>query len=271
MLAETNQAVLNDSSIIQESNRNPNVYAYINKGGKLYTPGGSLISRYIRRETFVERLEGRAYDEMEVRSKKAATLVWVSPAEFGVYEVSKIIVTEVIEQYGYSVLLNRAMVLDGVDSKKALQIAQELAKGAVNNPKLRTVGDVRANLIVLNPRQRHWLNVLEELAPDPQWQMIRSGQDMELEEQALADARLVYESKARGEENGPTLNNYRGEYSLSCDSAVSPFEAVWGSSEGSEGCKKIACRKCSWVAKEDEVRRIQARLLTSCPNCGWSP
>lgn len=271
-LLTATQPILEDASVIQESNRRPNVYAYINRNGKVYTPEGALVSKDIRRLTHIERLEAEAFDELEKRSRNTATLVWVSPVQFGVYEVSKIIITEVREYEDYNILLNRAIVLDGVDSKKALKIAQELVKGAINNPRLRTVDDVRANLIVLNPRQKHWLNVLEEMAPDPQWEMIRSGQDIELEEEALANARLVYESKARGEEGGPKIKDYRGDYALSCpEGSRSAFEAVWGTSGGSEGCKKIACRKCPWVASEGEVKKIQAGLLRNCPGCGWKP
>lgn len=271
-LFNATQQVLEDASIIQESNRYPNVYAYINKNGRLYTPEGKLINREIRRNTYVEKLEGKAYDELEKRSKQAATLVWISPAQFEVYEVSKVIVTQVMEYADYSILLNRAVVLDKVNSDQALKLAQELAKGAINNPRLRTVDDVRANMIVLNPRQKYWLDTLEELAPDPQWEMIRSGVDIELEEQALADARLVYESRERREGNGPTINDYRGDNSLSCpEGTKSAFEAMWGSSGGQEGCNRIACRRCSWVAKESDVKKIQAGILRNCPDCGWSP
>lgn len=271
-LLTATQSVLEDASVIQESNRNPNVYAYINKNGKVYTPEGALISKDIKRDTYVRKLEAQAYDELERKSQKAATLVWVSPAQFGVYEVSKIIITEVVEQGDYSVLLNRAVVLDKVNSEKALKIAQLLVKGSTNNPKLRTVDDVRENIITLNPRQKYWLDVLEELAPDPQWEMIRSGQDIELEEQALANARLVHESKVKEEENGPRIDDYRGGNSLSCpEGSKSAFEAFWGTSNGSEGCNRIKCGRCSWVANEGEVKKIQAGSLKSCPDCGWKP
>ena len=58
------QAISEGATKIQESNRRPNVYAYINKNGQLYTPEGGLISRDIRRKTHVEKLEGHAYDDL---------------------------------------------------------------------------------------------------------------------------------------------------------------------------------------------------------------
>lgn len=36
-------------------------------------------------------------------------------------------------------------------------------------------------------------------------------------------------------------------------------------------CYRIACKKCAWVASEEEVLQIQQRILTCCPVCGWKP
>ncbi|HSW96656.1 MAG TPA: hypothetical protein VLF89_02405 [Candidatus Saccharimonadales bacterium] len=36
-------------------------------------------------------------------------------------------------------------------------------------------------------------------------------------------------------------------------------------------CYRIACRKCEWIASEEEVVLIQKETLTSCPLCGWKP
>jgi hypothetical protein len=36
-------------------------------------------------------------------------------------------------------------------------------------------------------------------------------------------------------------------------------------------CYRIACRRCSWIASEEDVLQIQQGLLISCPVCGWKP
>lgn len=36
-------------------------------------------------------------------------------------------------------------------------------------------------------------------------------------------------------------------------------------------CYRIACKKCDWVASDEEVEKIQKGLLTVCPICGWKP
>ncbi len=36
-------------------------------------------------------------------------------------------------------------------------------------------------------------------------------------------------------------------------------------------CYRIACRKCEWVANEEEVFQIQQEILICCPVCGWKP
>lgn len=36
-------------------------------------------------------------------------------------------------------------------------------------------------------------------------------------------------------------------------------------------CYQIRCRQCGWIADDEATARIQARELTACPICGWSP
>jgi len=36
-------------------------------------------------------------------------------------------------------------------------------------------------------------------------------------------------------------------------------------------CYQIKCKKCDWVASDEEVEEIQKRILTKCPKCGWKP
>ena len=38
-----------------------------------------------------------------------------------------------------------------------------------------------------------------------------------------------------------------------------------------ETCYRIACRKCTWVATQEEVAAIQKGAMTACPLCGWKP
>jgi DNA-directed RNA polymerase subunit RPC12/RpoP len=36
-------------------------------------------------------------------------------------------------------------------------------------------------------------------------------------------------------------------------------------------CFKIICRRCGWIASEEEVAEIQNGEIIACPECGWKP
>ncbi len=36
-------------------------------------------------------------------------------------------------------------------------------------------------------------------------------------------------------------------------------------------CYQIKCRKCGWIATDEDVLKIQRREMTACPDCGWVP
>lgn len=36
-------------------------------------------------------------------------------------------------------------------------------------------------------------------------------------------------------------------------------------------CFRIACKKCDWVATDEEVELVQKEILKECPKCGWKP
>lgn len=36
-------------------------------------------------------------------------------------------------------------------------------------------------------------------------------------------------------------------------------------------CYRIACKRCGWVASDEEALLIQNGEITECPRCGWSP
>ena len=38
-----------------------------------------------------------------------------------------------------------------------------------------------------------------------------------------------------------------------------------------ETCFKIICRRCGWVATDEDVLDIQCGKLTACPKCKWKP
>ncbi len=258
------EPVLNNASRIQETNRKPDVYCFIGRSGRIYTPDGSLVRNSIRQNTDTDILELTAFDQMAVEaSGEEKNILWISPPKIGVYPVTKIIITRVLNQGDYNLLVNKAVLLD-IDSAQTLKMSQELSKGALNAPRLNSLDDVRSNPIILSPRQKHWLTLLEQLSPDPQWEMIRTGQDLELQKEAIAKAKSVYEGETRVEE-------HIGERSESCPTSGGAFETFSGGSRSKEDCSKIACRKCPWVASESDVKRIQAGVLKCCPDCGWRP
>ncbi len=43
------------------------------------------------------------------------------------------------------------------------------------------------------------------------------------------------------------------------------------SQENCDVCFKIKCRGCGWEPTEEEVAKIQAGELRTCPLCGWQP
>lgn len=36
-------------------------------------------------------------------------------------------------------------------------------------------------------------------------------------------------------------------------------------------CYRIRCRKCEWIASDEEARLIMREIMTKCPVCSWSP
>lgn len=41
--------------------------------------------------------------------------------------------------------------------------------------------------------------------------------------------------------------------------------------ETCEACFQIRCKKCQWIATDQDVFAIQQGQMSACPVCGWKP
>lgn len=192
------QVVEELASYSLETKGTPDFYYFTaDEEGDLFHPQAQTkVRNFIRRDSWVGELEGRAFDALSkwFRQNDTGVIAWVSPPNPGVYPISKIIVSEIERVADQKRLSNRAILFD-FDQPRCLKLAQDLAAFSKNHPLFQHPDQVRSTPLILNTQGRSWIYILQELIVDPiLWQGIRSGQDRVAKGEALRQARSVYQS-----------------------------------------------------------------------------
>lgn len=184
------------ASLSQETRRIPDPYSYsITTSGELFSPiGQCLVKDTIDDKTSpLGQLEYQAVfaTEQWAASNKEGVSVWISPPKEGVYPTTKIIVQEIEYEEGEKKIFNRAIVLDFNDSQ-CMRFAWNLTSFSCNKPIFRSLDEIRAIPLVLDTKNKNWVDILEKLIVAPEvWTMIRNGEDKQYKKEALRQAAVV--------------------------------------------------------------------------------
>lgn len=122
------QLVENLASESHETNRLPDPYIYVERGGKLLTPEGSFVEESVEKTTYLGKIEFSALEKIQkwASENNEGASVWFSPPFPGKYPVSKFIISEISSKTDTKVLFNRAVVFD-VDANSLLDLANSLS------------------------------------------------------------------------------------------------------------------------------------------------
>ncbi|MBI2196147.1 hypothetical protein HYU45_00900 [Candidatus Daviesbacteria bacterium] len=178
-----------------ETNRIPDPYHYTIADSELFSPTAHCRIRDTveDRTSHLGQLEYQAVvatEQWAARSDKGIS-VWVSPPSPGVYPVTKIIVSEIEYANGVKRLFNRAILFDFSD-RECMVLAWNLTSFTKNKPIFTDLDQVRATPLVLDTKDRSWIEILERLIYDPKlWEGIRQGEDKVAKKKALEQARTI--------------------------------------------------------------------------------
>lgn len=276
------QVVEELASYSLETQRIPDPYYFlVNANGELMSPTAECRVRDVVQRTHpVGELEYQALTAIEqwTKSNNSGAIVWVSPPYPGIYPTSKVIISEIEMIGGTKRLFNRALILD-FNERECLKFAQDLSSFSQNRPLLSHLDEVRATPIILNTRGMSWIHIFEELIDDPAlWQEVRDGRDREAKEEALVQARIVYQSltdkSLPPEDARRMIMGMLGDRSGSCPVLLkgsafrvfSDYSSVLGTSGSLEsdryGSLEFDCPKCNRTN-----RRPKGELISNCQHC----
>ena len=276
------QAVEELASYSLETKRIADPYYYlVNGNGELMSPTAHCrIRDVVQRTQPLGELEYQALLKTEqwVKGCSKGVVAWVSPPHQGIYPTSKVIISEIQINEGVKILFNRAIVLD-YDEKKCFEFAQSLANYSQDRPLLSHLDEIRATPFVLNTRGLPWIRIFEELIDDPVlWQEVREGKDKKAKEEAVVQARVVYQNLTNNhlppQEIRMMVEGMLGERPGSCPvlfkgTAFQVFssnslELGTSSLSGSDqyGSLEFECPKC-----KKSNKRSSGKLIPNCHYC----
>lgn len=266
-----------------ETQRIPDPYHFLvtGNGGLLSPTAHCKVRDVIQRTHPVGELEFQALSVIEqwAKNNNEGVIAWVSPPYPGIYPTSKIIISEIQLEGETKKLFNRALILD-FDEERCLKFSQDLSNFSQNRPLLSHLDEVRATPIILNTHGRSWIYILQELIVDPVlWQKVKAGEDKRAKEDALVQARVVYQ---RLSDKDLPLEDARrmvigmlGDKSSSCPwlaKAGTAFQIFAGSSLSIGGSSSLEtdqygslefdCPKCKRTN-----RRPKGQLIPNCQHC----
>lgn len=263
-----------------ETRRIPDPYVFIAQGSQLLTPSGEVVENSIDKDSYLGRIELKAFQKIQDWSflNDSGVAVWFSPPYLGRYPVSKIIISEISESYGTKVLFNRAVVLDR-DANTLVRLANGLVgESAFANPE-----ELRETPIF--PNQDEFAKWFEDLtAYTSQVEMIKSSRDILIKLDTyvkISQLRLTYPiyERNRAYEDLRRVADSRGligEYVGSCPTLVmtglsTPFEKflIYSSPMGE---KRILCCTCPFCNKLVEAEIFDGKIHCPAPprGCGKS-
>lgn len=253
------------ASLSLETKGIPDPYYYEDEDGDLTDPlTGFKVRDIIVRDSYVGEVEGQAFDTIErwwARGESSGTIAWVSPPYPGIYETSKVIVSEIESDGENRRLFNRAIVLD-IDEKECLRFGQALSQYSINKPFLTHSNQLRVTPIILS-EEEPWINIFERLlTKESAWNTIRKGGDLEAKKQAVLEAERIFAEQDNrragilamlGERisSCPTVFKRKTEFKLFSENSL-----VFGTEDYHIG----SCDKCNRA----NVRVGACSICTSC-------
>ncbi len=269
-----------------ETKRIPDPYYFlVAENGELLSPTAHCRVRDVVLRTHpVGELEFQALSVIEhwAKNNNEGAIAWVSPPYPGIYPTSKVIISEIQQEGGTKKLFNRALILD-FDEEKCLKFAQDLSNYSQNRPLLSSLNEVRATPLILNTGGNSWMYILQELIIDPAlWQMVRAGEDKRAKEEALVQARIVYQRLSDKslplEDSRRMVLGMLGKESGSCPvllqstafQAFSKNSLTLGNSSlvesDSKGSLYFPCPACKTVNKRPREGYVESCQNPVCPN-----
>lgn len=272
-----------------ETKRIPDPYYFsLDQDGDLFSPSAQLkVKRIINTTSRVGQLEAQAFDSISrwARNEESGAIAWISPPFPGVYSVSKVIISEIEIANGVKRILNRAIVLD-IDENECLDLGQKLSGYSTNRPFLAHLDQLRSTAIIMDTKERSWIEVMEEIIPDQDpWDSVRRGDEMRAKQEALAEAEKIFKhypstytaAVSYDDENMQrAIHGMLGDKQGSCPvrlvSALSGQTAFQIFSENSLTIGGVITSKdpdfcISCPACEAEIRCV-VKTGGSCPRCG---
>lgn len=192
----TEQAAQGLASHSLESKRIPDPYSFlIDEEGDLFCPSYQCkVKDFIRVDNPVGKQELHAFKAISEWAKSEATgvIVWFSPPYPGIYPTSKVIISEIEEKDGVKKLFNLAIVLD-IEGNQCLQFVQGIVtEYSQNRPFLTHLESLRATPIILDTKDKSWMDIFKHLIGDNVVQLIKTGQHKAAKREALIQAREIF-------------------------------------------------------------------------------
>jgi len=185
------------ASLSQETHRIPDPYSYsvTAKGELLSLTANCLVKDTIDDKTSpLGQLEYQAVlvtEDWAAKSNNGVS-IWLSPPCPGVYDKAAFVVYEIEYQNGFKTLFNRKIILDDFSEADCMKFAWNLTSFSRNKPIFRNSDEIRATPLILDTKDKSWIDILEKLIDAPEvWAMIRNGEDKQHKKEALRQATEV--------------------------------------------------------------------------------
>lgn len=274
---QLDEEVASDS---HETRRIPDPYVFIAQGSQLQTPSGEVVENSIDKDSYLGRLELKAFQRIQEWSilNDSGVAVWFSPPYPGRYPVSKIIMSEISESDGTKVLFNRGVVLD-----RDADTLVRLANGLVGEDYFTEPEVLRETPVF--PNQDEFGRWFEDLTTyTSQVEMIKSNRDILIKSDTyvqisqLRSTYPVYERNRAYEDLRRVADSQGliGEYVGSCPTLAmtglsTPFEKFLNHSSPM-GEKRILCCTCPFCNKQVEAEIFDGKIHCPAPprGCGKS-
>ncbi|QQG47648.1 MAG: hypothetical protein HY044_01000 [Candidatus Woesebacteria bacterium] len=236
------------TSCVLETEQIPDPYYYPLIDGKLRD---SITNRpvedFCETETYLGKVEMDALLDIQdwANRESEGLSVWVSPPYKGVYSVSKIILSEILEKDGYKMLLNRAIKTNW-DESEVLRIF-----------KTQSIENLRRYPIFIKPSDyQNLMLFLSENIGAQVVDQIASGYDFEKRDEILKKMEPLARELSRGS-RGSNFSNYVEKLDISCPTR-SAFKVFSGE-------VRILCCVCPFCGNE-VAAQIYGGMI-HCPKC----
>ncbi|MBI3103488.1 hypothetical protein HYZ05_00950 [Candidatus Daviesbacteria bacterium] len=274
------------ASRVLETHRIPDPYYFlIDQDGDLFSPSAHLkVREKIDTSTRVGMLEAQAFQETShwASGAEAGASAWVSPP--GHYPVSKIIISEIEKVNGVKRIFNRAIVLD-INESECLDLGRRLSAYSLNQPFLTYSDQLRSTPIILDTKEKNWLEIMEEVMPDSfLWESIRRGDEVIAKQAALAEAERIFAKyRVPGRDHNDYADNREmqrdmqsmlGDKPESCPPRLSSGAGQTAFQVFSENALTFSSSAnkdpdfCEVCPACEEIINCVVKTGSSCPKCG---